>query len=130
MVARPGKGAVVTPRSGPYLGCVVNPDTGRPILTDTDQIRRADFKKAKLSEVLLPEEGSPAARRPLFSPLWQADGSKVRRYAPVDFLSRYLSDGFFDYDGLLSTDAFFRKIVQGPEFQRAMSSAEFHALCG
>ena len=25
-----------------------------------------------------------------------------------------------------STDAFFRKIMQGPEFQRAMSSAEFH----
>ncbi|HEU4723229.1 MAG TPA: deoxyhypusine synthase [Gemmatimonadaceae bacterium] len=39
-------------------------------------------------------------------------------------------DIFFDYDVLLSTDAFFRKIVQGPDFQRAMSSAEFHALCG
>ncbi|MEO8563131.1 MAG: deoxyhypusine synthase [bacterium] len=39
-------------------------------------------------------------------------------------------DIFFDYDVLLSTDAFFRKIVQGAEFQRAMSSAEFHALCG
>ena len=39
-------------------------------------------------------------------------------------------DIFFDYDVLLSTDAFFRKIVQGPEFQRAMGSAEFHALCG
>jgi deoxyhypusine synthase len=39
-------------------------------------------------------------------------------------------DIFFDYDVLLSTDAFFRKIIQGPDFQRAMSSAEFHALCG
>jgi deoxyhypusine synthase len=39
-------------------------------------------------------------------------------------------DIFFDYDVLLSTDAFFRKIVQGPEFQRPLSSAEFHALCG
>ena len=39
-------------------------------------------------------------------------------------------DIFFDYDVLLSTDAFFRKIIQGAEFQRAMSSAEFHALCG
>ncbi|HKH91752.1 MAG TPA: deoxyhypusine synthase [Gemmatimonadaceae bacterium] len=39
-------------------------------------------------------------------------------------------DIFFDYDVLLSTDAFFRKVVQGPEFQRPMSSAEFHALCG
>ena len=87
----------LTPRSGPYLGCVVNPDTGRPIVTDADQLRRADFRKAKLSELILSEEGSTGARRPLFSALWQADGSKVRRYAPVDFLSRYLGDGFFDY---------------------------------
>ncbi len=39
-------------------------------------------------------------------------------------------DIFFDYDVLLSTDAFFRKIIRAPEFQRAMSSAEFHWLCG
>jgi deoxyhypusine synthase len=39
-------------------------------------------------------------------------------------------DIFFDYDVLLSTDAFFRAIMQGAEFQRAMSSAEFHWLCG
>ena len=39
-------------------------------------------------------------------------------------------DIFFDYDVLLSTDAFFRTIIQGQEFQRAMSSAEFHYLCG
>src|SRR5207237_1015795 len=39
-------------------------------------------------------------------------------------------DIFFDYDVLLSTAAFCRKIIQGPEFQRPMSSAEFHHLCG
>jgi deoxyhypusine synthase len=39
-------------------------------------------------------------------------------------------DIFFDYDVLLSTDAFFRKIIQSPEFQKPMSSAEFHWLCG
>ncbi|HJQ19213.1 MAG TPA: deoxyhypusine synthase [Gemmatimonadaceae bacterium] len=39
-------------------------------------------------------------------------------------------DVFFDYDVLLSTDAFFRAIIQAPEFQRSMSSAEFHHLCG
>ena len=39
-------------------------------------------------------------------------------------------DIFFDYDVLLSTDAFFRQVIQGPEFQRPMSSAEFHWLCG
>ena len=39
-------------------------------------------------------------------------------------------DIFFDYDVLLSTDAFFRQIMRAPEFQRSMSSAEFHNLCG
>ena len=39
-------------------------------------------------------------------------------------------DIFFDYDVLLSTDAFFRQIMRSPEFQRPMSSAEFHWLCG
>src|SRR2546423_197517 len=39
-------------------------------------------------------------------------------------------DIFFDYDVLLSTDAFFRTVVQGKEFQRPMSSAAFHNLCG
>jgi deoxyhypusine synthase len=39
-------------------------------------------------------------------------------------------DIFFDYNVLLDTDAFFREIISGPEFQRAMSTAEFHNLCG
>jgi len=39
-------------------------------------------------------------------------------------------DIFFDYSVLLDTDAFFRKIIEGPEFQHAMSTAEFHYLCG
>jgi deoxyhypusine synthase len=39
-------------------------------------------------------------------------------------------DIFFDYSVLLDTDAFFRQIIKGEEFQRAMSSAEFHYLCG
>jgi deoxyhypusine synthase len=39
-------------------------------------------------------------------------------------------DIFFDYSVLLDTDAFFRKIIGSPEFQRPMSTAEFHYLCG
>jgi deoxyhypusine synthase len=39
-------------------------------------------------------------------------------------------DIFFEYDVLLSTDAFYRKIIEGEEFQRSMSTAEFHYLCG
>ena len=39
-------------------------------------------------------------------------------------------DIFFDYSVLLDTDSFFRKIIEAPEFQKSMSTAEFHYLCG
>jgi deoxyhypusine synthase len=39
-------------------------------------------------------------------------------------------DIFFDYSVLLDTDAFFRKIIAGKEFQKPMSTAEFHYLAG
>ncbi len=39
-------------------------------------------------------------------------------------------DIFFDYAVLLDTDAFFRRVIEGPEFQRPMSTAEFHYLAG
>ena len=39
-------------------------------------------------------------------------------------------DIFFDYSVLLDTDAFFRQIISGKEFQRTMSTAEFHYLAG
>ncbi|MCA1624354.1 MAG: deoxyhypusine synthase, partial [Acidobacteria bacterium] len=39
-------------------------------------------------------------------------------------------DIFFDYSVLLDTDEFFRRVIEGEEFQRTMSSAEFHYLCG
>jgi deoxyhypusine synthase len=39
-------------------------------------------------------------------------------------------DIFFDYSVLLDTDAFFRKVIEGPEFQKSMSTAEFHFHCG
>ncbi len=39
-------------------------------------------------------------------------------------------DILFDYDVLLSTDAFFREILRSPEFDRTMSTAEFHHLVG
>jgi deoxyhypusine synthase len=39
-------------------------------------------------------------------------------------------DIFFDYTVLLSTDAFVREVSARPEFQRAMSSAEYHYLLG
>jgi deoxyhypusine synthase len=39
-------------------------------------------------------------------------------------------DVFFDYEVLLSTDAYIRQVSAGPEFQRAMSTAEYHHLLG
>ena len=39
-------------------------------------------------------------------------------------------DILFDYDVLLSTDDFTRQVSARPEFQRAMSTAEYHYLLG
>jgi deoxyhypusine synthase len=39
-------------------------------------------------------------------------------------------DIFFDYSVLLDTDAFFRTIIRAAEFQKPMSTAEFHHHCG
>ena len=39
-------------------------------------------------------------------------------------------DIFFDYEVLLSTDAYIREVSAGAEFQRPMSTAEYHYLLG
>jgi len=39
-------------------------------------------------------------------------------------------DIFFDFDVLLSTDAYVREVSSAPEFQRPMSTAEYHNLLG
>jgi SNF2 family DNA or RNA helicase len=83
-----------TSQSGPFLGSVVNPDTGKPVILGEDQLRRADFRKVKHSEAVSPD--SAKSRKHFFSPLWQADNKKVQRMAPMAFIGRYL-DGFFDY---------------------------------
>lgn len=87
-------------RCGRYQGSVINPDTGCPIYLgeDGERLLSADFKKAKLSEILGERNGdeSKKLRRALYSALWQADGKKTRRFAPIDFIGRYMPD-FFDY---------------------------------
>lgn len=86
-------------RCGRYQGSVVNPDSGSPVYlgSEGERLLAMDFKKVKLSEMLGQGEGTTHARRPLYSALWQADGKKIRRFAPIDFIGRYMSDGFFDY---------------------------------
>jgi len=39
-------------------------------------------------------------------------------------------DIFFDYDVLLSTDAFYREVMRAPEFRKPMGTAEFHHRVG
>ncbi len=56
---------------------------------------------------------------------FQADDVALRDQGVVR-----IYDIFFDYTVLLDTDAFFREIIAAPEFQREMSSAEFHHRCG
>ncbi|MGO9519352.1 MAG: helicase-related protein [Candidatus Korobacteraceae bacterium] len=86
---------------GRYQGSVVNPDTGCPIYVGDERLLAADFNKVRLSEIIgghNKEEDHPSikSRRALYSPLWQADGQRIRRVAPMEFIGRYLSD-WFDY---------------------------------
>jgi deoxyhypusine synthase len=54
-----------------------------------------------------------------------ADDVELREHGVVR-----IYDIFFDYAVLLSTDAFVREVSERPEFQRSMSSAEYHYLLG
>src|SRR3954469_10003129 len=82
------------PRSGPYVGCVVNSDTGRPVVVESGRLTAADFENVKLAEMI--EKRGDKFCRPLHSPLWQADAEKIQRMAPIDFIGRYMP-GWFDY---------------------------------
>jgi deoxyhypusine synthase len=54
-----------------------------------------------------------------------ADDVELREHGVVR-----IYDIFFDYGVLLSTDAFVREVSARPEFQRPMSTAEYHYLLG
>jgi hypothetical protein len=86
-------------QSGPHLGSVVNPETGVPILVNDERVLATEFENARRSEILGntgPSEQAGKHRRELYSPLWQADGSRIRRFAPIEFIGRYMH-GFFEY---------------------------------
>jgi deoxyhypusine synthase len=55
----------------------------------------------------------------------QLDDVELRRDGVIR-----IYDVLFDYDVLLSTDAYLRHVMEAPEFQRAMGTAEFHHLLG
>jgi deoxyhypusine synthase len=56
---------------------------------------------------------------------WNADDVALREQGIVRIF-----DIFFDYNVLLSTDAFFREVMRGAEFQKPMGTAEFHYRAG
>ena len=82
------------PQSGPHNGCVVNPETGAPVIVNEERLLASDFKESKISELIDERTGHPC--RIQFVPLWQADREKIQREAPIDFIGRYMH-GFFDY---------------------------------
>jgi superfamily II DNA or RNA helicase len=82
------------PRSGPYMGCVVNSDTGKPVFVNDSRLTAAEFEKVKIAETI--ESRGDKSCRPFHSPLWQADSDKIRRMAPIEFIGRYMP-GWFDY---------------------------------
>ena len=86
-------------RCGNHNGAIVNPDSGRPIVFDDERLLRDDFDRQErfaetLESVALCGGEKTKPRRPLYSPLWQVDGSGIRRYAPIEFIGRYLPHFF------------------------------------
>ena len=60
---------------------------------------RDDFGKQErfaetLESVALCGGEKTKPRKALYSPLWQADGSRIRRYAPIEFIGRFLPHFF------------------------------------
>ena len=86
--------AYCVPCSGQYLGCVVNSETGKPVIVDERRLIAAEFEKVKIAETI--ETRGDKSCRPFHSPLWQADRDKIRRMAPIEFIGRYMP-GWFDY---------------------------------
>jgi hypothetical protein len=88
-------------RCGRYQGSVVNPDTGCPVYLGDERLLACDFQKVRHSETLGEDReqenrGRIKSRKIRYSPLWQADGKRIRRVAPMEFIGRYLPD-WFDY---------------------------------
>ena len=85
--------------SGPYLGSAVSAaDLGAPLIVNDElgssppNLRRYAGARSCAG----PDGGSGKDRRSIYSPLWQADGKRIRRFAPLEFVGRYMK-GFFDY---------------------------------
>src|SRR5690606_40369633 len=99
--AGPGLSAIIPLVEAGFIDCIISP--GANLYHDTHFGIGLDL-----------HQGSPSV-----SDLVLREEEVVRIY-----------DIFFDYSVLLDTDAFFRRMITGDEFQRTMSTAEFHWLAG
>src|SRR5260370_15692579 len=92
--------ALPTAKSGRYQGSVTNPDSGAPVYSSdqTERLLRTDFKKAKLSEIIGGRNGDAPnnSRRSVYSALWQAGETRIRRFCSVQFFRPYIAS-FFHY---------------------------------
>jgi superfamily II DNA or RNA helicase len=79
-------------RSGRYLGALTNPDTGCPVETDGVCLTTIDFDKKRLHEIVDQQKNGTTK----YCPLWQADGNKIARIAPAEYMGRYMPE-WFDY---------------------------------
>lgn len=87
------KHAYNTPRSGSARHCVTNPDTGEVIPNpDGGHLVKLDFDDLKRSETVRRVKDGTTH----YSPLWEADRSKIQRMAPLEYMGRYMRR-FFDY---------------------------------
>lgn len=82
-------------KSGPCLGTVINPDTGAPLIVNDERVLASEFEKIRRSEII-GDAGADQGknRRVVYSPLWQADGGRIRRFAPLEFIGRYVPATF------------------------------------
>ena len=80
--------------SGPNRGCLINAETGKPVIVDDERLTLADFKQVKLAEII--EARGDKQGSAFHSALWQADPEKIHRTAPVEFIGRHMRR-WFDY---------------------------------
>jgi len=55
--------------SGPFLGCAVNADTGKPVIVNENHLTTAEFENAKIAETIA--TWGDKSCRPFHSPGWQ-----------------------------------------------------------
>jgi hypothetical protein len=85
--------AYLAAKSGPELGGTINPDSGVAIEdSERQKPTHLDFDESKVSEMV----DRPKGGKRVFSPLWQADRSKIQRMAPLEYIGRYMA-GWFDF---------------------------------